>query len=74
MTRIPFTNDKKQIRGDFLDLLSETYDSMIDAKLSPEMIVPHLSGMAMAAEWFGLLDHDEVESLTLALLIDTCEA
>lgn len=74
MTRITFTTDKKQTRDDFLDLLSETYDSMIEAKLSPEMIVPHLSGMAMAAEWFGLLDHDEAESLTLAFLIDTCES
>lgn len=74
MTRITFTTDKKQTRDDFLDLLSETYDSMIEAKLSPEMIVPHLSGMAMAAEWFGLLDHDEVASLTMALLIDTCES
>lgn len=74
MTRITFTTDKKQTRDDFLDLLSETYDSMIEAKLSPEMIVPHLSGMVMAAEWFGLLDHDEVESLTLALLIDTRES
>lgn len=74
MTKITFTNDKKQTRDDFLDLLSETYDSMIESKLSPEMIVPHLSGMAMAAEWFGLLDHYEVESLTLALLIDTYES
>lgn len=74
MTRITFTNDKKQIRDDFLDLLSKTYDSMIEVKLSPEMIVPHLSGMAMAAEWFGLLDYDEVESLILALLTDTCES
>lgn len=74
MTRITFTNNKKQIRDDFLDLLMDTYNSMTEAKLSPEMIVPHLSGMAMAAEWFGLLEHDEVGSLTLALLIDTCES
>lgn len=73
MTRITFTNDKKQIRDDFLDLLMDTFNSMTEAKLSPEMIVPHISGMAMAAEWFGVLTHDEVESLTLALLIDTCE-
>ena len=74
MTKITFTNDKKQIREDFLDLLMDTVNSMTEANLSPEMIVPHISGMAMAAEWFGVLDHDEVESLTLALLIDTCEA
>lgn len=74
MTKITFTNDKKQIRHDFLDLLEDTYNSMKEAKLSNDMIVPHLSGMAMAAEWFGLLDHDEVESLALALLIDTCES
>lgn len=74
MTRITFITDKKQARDYFLDLLGKTYDNMIEAKISPEMIVPHLSGMAMAAEWFGLLDQDEVESLTLALLIDTCES
>lgn len=73
MTKITFTNDKKQIKDDFLDLLMDTYNAMTEAKISPEMIVPHLSGMGMAAEWFGVLDHDEVESLTLALLIDTCE-
>ena len=74
MTKITFTNDKKQIRDDFLDLLSDTYDSMKEAKLSPEMIIPHLSGMAMAAEWFGVLTHDEAESLSIALLIDFCES
>lgn len=73
MTRITFTNDKKQIRDDFLDLLMDTYNSMKDAKLSDGMIAAHLCGMASAAEWFGVLDHDEFNSIAIALLLDTCE-
>lgn len=70
MTKITFTNNKKQIRDDFLDLLMDTYNSMKDAKLSDGMIAAHMCGMAMAGEWFGVLDPDEVNSLAVALLSD----
>lgn len=71
MTRITITNNEKQNKSEFIDLIKEQVQEMTEFHVNEHMIVAHVGGMLSTATWAGLLSTDDAESIMLAVLIDT---
>ena len=71
MTKITITNNEKQTKSEFIDLLKEQVEEMREFNVDVKMIIAHVGGMLSTATWAGLLTTDDAESIMLAVLIDT---
>lgn len=72
MTKINLSANNRKATADFLEFLLDTYDRLTNDNIAHDIIVPHICGMLMTAEYAGLIDSEQSESLALALLIDEC--
>lgn len=72
MTKINLSTNSRKATADFLEFLLATYDRLTKDKIAHDIIVPHICGMLMTAEYAGLIDSEQSEALALALLIDEC--
>lgn len=73
MQKINLIANNKELRAEFCELVEKVFDSMVEDNLSDNVIIPHLCGMFMTATWAGIITQEQADSLTLALLIDTCK-
>lgn len=72
MTKINLSANNRKATVEFLEFLLDTSRGLEADHVSKDIIVPHMCGMLMTANYVGLIDDEQYHSLCLSLMIDVC--
>ena len=72
MTKINLSTNNRKATEDFLEFLLDTSHKLEADHVSKDIIVPHMCGMLMTANYTGLIDDEQYNALLLSLMIDVC--